>query len=120
MNEGAQRGGKYLQEWHNRHPGASSAMLGSLADEVGHSSYEVLAEALRHEGGEPVLDLACGDGHLLGLLRTNQVCLGADWSPAELSASFRGLGQGVPLIRADARGCPSPLPRLDLSVATTP
>ena len=55
-------------------------MLDSLTDQVGHSSYEVLAEAIRIEV-EPVLDLACGDRYLLELLHPNHVCLGMDWTP---------------------------------------
>ncbi len=56
----AMGGGDYLQEWHDRHPGATSTMLVSLTDDVGRNSYEVLAEVIQ-DGDEPVLDLACGE-----------------------------------------------------------
>ena len=105
MGSEAMEGAEYLQGWHDRHPGATSAMLDSLTDEVGRSSYEVLAEAIR-DGDEPVLDLACGDGYLLELLHPNHVCLGMDWNTAELNAASRRLGQGAPLARANAAELP--------------
>jgi ubiquinone/menaquinone biosynthesis C-methylase UbiE len=105
MGNEAMGGAEYLQGWHDRHPGATSAMLDSLTDEVGRSSYEVLAEAIP-DGDEPVLDLACGDGYLLELLHPNHLCLGMDWNTAELNAAARRLGQGAPLARADAAWLP--------------
>ena len=98
-------GARYLQDWHDRHPGATSAMLTSMTDDNGRNTYEVLAEALFH-GGEPVLDLACGDGYLLELLRTDRDCLGTDRNIAELRAASHRLGRGAPLIRADAASLP--------------
>ena len=105
MDDQTARGAAYLQEWHDRHPGATSELLGSMTDDVGRNSYEVLAEAIR-QGSEPVLDLACGDGYLLELLRVNQACLGTDWNVAELNASCRRLGYGTPLVQADAASLP--------------
>ena len=101
----AMEGGDYLQGWHDRHPGATSTMLDSLTDEVGRNSYEVLAEVI-HDGDEPVLDLACGDGYLLELLHPNRVCVGMDWNIAELDAACRRIGHGAPLARANAAGLP--------------
>jgi SAM-dependent methyltransferase len=95
----------YLQSWHDRHPGATTTSLGSLVDKTGRSSYEVLAGALQ-QGGEPVLDLACGDGHLLELLGPNAGCLGSDWNTAELHAASERLGRGARLVRADATALP--------------
>ena len=80
-------------------------MLGSLTNEMGLSSYDLLTEAMRG-GPEPVLDLACGDGYLVELLRPNHACIGLDWSEAELSAARRRLGQGSTLVRANAASLP--------------
>jgi SAM-dependent methyltransferase len=101
----AMEGGDYLQGWHDRHPGATSTMLDSLTDEMGRNSYEVLAEVI-HDGDEPVLDLACGDGYLLELLHPNRVCVGMDWNIAELDAACRRIGHEAPLTRANAAGLP--------------
>jgi ubiquinone/menaquinone biosynthesis C-methylase UbiE len=95
----------YLQRWHDRHPGATTMSLGSLADQMGRSSYEVLAGAIQH-GGEPVLDLACGDGHLLELLGPKVPCLGSDWNAAELHAASERLGREARIVRADATELP--------------
>jgi SAM-dependent methyltransferase len=105
VDNGTAEGAAYLQDWHDRHPGATSALLAAMTDDNGRSTYEVLAEALRHGNG-PVLDLACGDGHLLQLLRTDRDCLGTDWNIAELRAASHRLGRGAPLIRADAVSLP--------------
>ncbi|MDQ1365169.1 MAG: hypothetical protein QOE57_1211 [Acidimicrobiaceae bacterium] len=93
--------GRYLQEWHDRHPGATSIVLGAMSDQAGRSSYRVLADAIGR-GGEPILDIACGDGHLLELLRPRASCAGVDWNVAELDAARRRLGRSIPLVRSDA------------------
>jgi SAM-dependent methyltransferase len=105
MDENGELGAEYLQEWHQRHPGATSVVLGPLTDQSGRSSYELLAEAIRR-GGEPVLDLACGDGQLLDLLRIDRSCLGADRSGAELHAAGERLGRFAVLMQADASCLP--------------
>jgi len=105
VDNGTAEGAAYLQDWHNRHPGATSSMFTTMTDDTGRNSYEVLAEALPRGSG-PVLDLACGDGYLLELLRTDRDCLGTDWNIAELKAASHRLGLGAPLIRADAASLP--------------
>jgi ubiquinone/menaquinone biosynthesis C-methylase UbiE len=105
MASGAMGGAEYLQGWHDRHPGATSAMLDSLTDEVGRNSYEMLAEVIQ-DGDEPVLDLACGDGYLLELLHPARVCVGMDWNIGELDAACRRIGRGGPLARANAAELP--------------
>jgi ubiquinone/menaquinone biosynthesis C-methylase UbiE len=105
VNEEETQAAEYLQEWHRRHPGATATVLAPLADASGRSSYDVLAEAIG-QGGEPVLDLACGDGHLLELLGPGRSCLGTDRSAAELAAARERLGHTAPLIRADAARLP--------------
>jgi ubiquinone/menaquinone biosynthesis C-methylase UbiE len=97
--------GKYLQEWHDRHPGATSMVLGAMSDHAGRSSYRGLVDAIR-QGVEPILDIACGDGHLLELLRPQALSVGIDWNVAELDAARRRLGRSIPLVRADAARLP--------------
>jgi SAM-dependent methyltransferase len=95
----------YLQEWHDRHAGATAAVLRPLTDDAGRNSYEVLAQVVQGQH-EPVLDLACGDGYLLELLRPKHACLGVDRNVAELNAAVGRLGTAVPLVRADAAVLP--------------
>ncbi len=105
MDHETNESAEYLQQWHSRHPGATTTALGGLTDELGRNSYEVLAHAL---GGSdvPVLDLACGDGYLLEVLRRDRDCLGVDWNTAELNAASHRLGNRAPLARADAADLP--------------
>ncbi len=105
MRADAAGANNYLEAWHERHAGATSAVLGTMSDDEGRNSYRVLADAMR-EGGEPVLDLACGDGYLLGLLGAGGRCLGADRSLAELRAARRRLRAAFPLVQADAARLP--------------
>jgi ubiquinone/menaquinone biosynthesis C-methylase UbiE len=65
----------------------------------------VLADAIGR-GGEPILDIACGDGHLLELLRPRASSAGVDWNVAELDAARRRLGRAIPLVRSDAGRLP--------------
>ena len=97
--------GDYLQGWHDRHPGATSAMLDSVTDELGRNTYEMLSDVIQ-DGDDPILDLACGDGYLLELLHPSHACVGMDWNIAELDAAFRRRAHGAPLVRANAAGLP--------------
>lgn len=58
----------------------------------------------------PVLDLACGDGHLLALLRAGLApgprLLGVDFSRGELAAAHRRLGDQAGLMQARAQALP--------------
>lgn len=108
MNHETSRSAEFLQRWHSRHPGATTTAIGTLSDELGRNSYEVLAHALGVQD-RPVLDLACGDGYLLELVRGDHECFGVDWNEAELRAAFRRLGTHEPcqpLARADAADLP--------------
>ncbi len=80
-------------------------MIDDLTDEAGRNSYELLVEEVQNGDG-PVLDLACGDGYLLELLRRDHVCAGVDWNISELQAACRRLGDGAPVARANAAGLP--------------
>jgi ubiquinone/menaquinone biosynthesis C-methylase UbiE len=109
MNRGTSEGADFLQRWHCRHPGATTT-IGTLSDELGRNSCEVLAHALGEQDW-PVLDLACGDAYLLELVRGDHECLGVDWNVAELRAAWRRLGHDAscpPLARADAADLPIP------------
>ena len=82
-------------------PGSSSA--GMLED--GCSSYQRLAEAV--SPGARVLDLACGDGALIAILReAGHDVTGLDRSSDELAAARRRLGPGLPLHLGEARALP--------------
>lgn len=68
----------------------------------------MLAEVLGVQD-RPVLDLACGDGYLLELVRRDHECFGVDWNEAELRAAAERLGTHAacqPLARADAADLP--------------
>ncbi|MBL4633932.1 MAG: class I SAM-dependent methyltransferase, partial [Kofleriaceae bacterium] len=55
----------FLLEFHRRHPGCTSQAFAQGGQEgIGGSSYELLVEvALAEESS--IVDLGCGDGHLL-------------------------------------------------------
>jgi SAM-dependent methyltransferase len=124
----------FLADFHDRSPGGSPRAFAPLAvrDGAGHrhpSSYHALRAALQAalaaggngDGGGgggmpdgPVLDLACGDGHLLALLQPlGRPLLGVDLSAGELAAARARLGDGVALYQARAQA----LPLADASVA---
>lgn len=57
----------FLKTYHARFPGCTSACVKGARGEDGLSSYEVLAELVGASG--TVLDLACGDGFLLSVVK---------------------------------------------------
>jgi len=76
----------YLHTWHSRHSGSGPAAFAEARGPDGRSSYQRAASAVV-EDGAAVLDVACGDGTLLALVRklAPRSCLiGIDLSPAEL------------------------------------
>lgn len=92
----------WLVEWHARFPGATSRFCAHARP----SSYAWLAA---HTGpGDGVLDLACGDGYLLELVRARGVAraVGLDISPSELRAARARLGEGVELVEGRAQALP--------------
>lgn len=132
----------FLADFHNRCPGGSPRAFGDLpvhaADGTTHaSSYHALVAAVDAAFGAPaqraptlpgpgaaphaplpegrVLDLACGDGHLLALLQaaTPRPLLGVDLSRGELAAARARLGDSVALHQARAQA----LPLADASLA---
>jgi SAM-dependent methyltransferase len=103
------RGRAYLQHWHERHTGATSLVVGAWVGADGRTPYDVLADTIAADD-DLVLDLACGDGFLLEVLRSRPgrhgVSIGIDLNAAELSAARVRLGTGVPLLRGDASHLP--------------
>jgi ubiquinone/menaquinone biosynthesis C-methylase UbiE len=108
----------YLQDFHQRQPGTTTAAFAhlrarsSVADYA--SSYAAVAACVP-ERTQPltVLDLACGDGHLLKLLSDRQApslkLIGVDMSQGELDVARTLLPQNVVLLKERAQ---------ELSVAT--
>jgi SAM-dependent methyltransferase len=105
----------YLRDYHRRRPGATAAALALYPIESGGqifaSSYHYLAGKLRPcRTSCKVLDLACGDGYLLGLIgergESGPELLGVDFSDAELTAAQSRLAGAAQLVLADARHLP--------------
>jgi SAM-dependent methyltransferase len=96
-----------LRAYHARHPGATARAFGDGRSEDGRSSYEMLADLA--SPGEAILDLGCGDGHLLELLiaRGCRDLVGVDMSHEELAgAAARPALAGVRLVEARAQALP--------------
>ena len=96
----------FLLEFHRQYPGCTrTAFATGKCLNRGVSSYELLAELAEDDS---VLDLGCGDGHLLSLLakRPQSVApLGVDFSPDELSAG-RTKHPNLSLVRGKAQRLP--------------
>lgn len=98
-----------LRAYHAQHPGATARAFGDGRSEDGRSSYEILADLAGP--GETVLDLGCGDGHLLEIL-VGRGCragdlVGVDMSPEELArAAARPALARVHLVEARAQALP--------------
>lgn len=108
----------YLQDFHQRQVGVTSAAFAHLqaSSPAGSwaSSYDVLTSLVPSvDTPLNVLDLACGDGHLLGLLAARRQpqlqLLGVDMSEAELAAARAALPPSVRLLpgRGQALDLPS-------------
>jgi len=107
-----------LRAYHARHPGATARAFaaGRLPD--GRSTYQLLADL--PAAGDRVLDLGCGDGHLLELLvaRGCRHLIGVDMSPEELAAAAaRPALAGVDLIEARAEALPLPAGSIDRALS---
>ncbi len=96
----------FLLDFHDRRPGTTSAGFGNMpafrSDKRFASSYSCLVDVVP-SGDTPlhVLDLGCGDGHLLQeLARRSQSGLrltGIDMSPGELAIAGERLGNAAAL-----------------------
>lgn len=105
---------RFLRDFHDRLPGGSTLAFAGMPVVEDHGvvhadTYHALVQRLQDgcTPAGPVLDLACGDGHLLGLLRAagRSVC-GVDASTGELAAARKRLGDAVPLQQARAQALP--------------
>ena len=116
----------YLQDFHQRQVGVTSAAFAHLparsASTSYASSYAVLTD-LVPVGNIPltVLDLACGDGYLLGLLAARvQATLhltGIDMSEAELAVARAALPPSVRLLQGRAQALDLPSASVDYLVS---
>src|SRR5512134_1405062 len=98
-----------VQLFHRQRPGATAAVMARAQSPAG-SSYDRLARVVPVTATpQTVLDLACGDGYLLDLLRRRRQpglrWLGIDRSAAELQAARRRLGPAA-LCQARAQQLP--------------
>ncbi len=102
----------WLQDFHRRTTGATSAAFGhrrARSRVAGYaSSYDALTSRIPDSGGPlTVLDLACGDGHLLKLLCARQQPLlrliGIDISEHELRVARTVLPESVVLLKERAQ-----------------
>lgn len=105
---------RYLEDFHQRQPGTTSAAFAELAAVKYSSSYAALTGHVpTAQSPLSVLDLACGDGYLLKLLADRQQpglqLTGVDMSQAELDAARLRLPVNVTLLKERAQA---------LSVAT--
>ncbi|GMT98262.1 class I SAM-dependent methyltransferase [Corallococcus caeni] len=105
----------YLLDFHARLAGVTSRWFASAPVEVegatAPSSYALLEAVVpRDERALVVLDLACGDGHLLELLAQRQqpglALLGLDMSAHELDAARARLNGAATLIQGRAQSLP--------------
>jgi SAM-dependent methyltransferase len=103
---------QYLRDFHQRLTSTTSRAFGALqarAGEVAYaSSYHVLTERVPDRGAAlTVLDLACGDGHLLEILARRRQpelrLIGVDMSEGELDVARAKLGVDVVLLRERAQ-----------------
>jgi ubiquinone/menaquinone biosynthesis C-methylase UbiE len=102
----------YLQDFHQRQPGATTTAFAHLRARSSvaeyASSYAALAACVP-ESDAPlsILDLACGDGHLLKLLAAREQAplnlTGVDMSQGELDAARAMLPASVVLLRERAQ-----------------
>ena len=116
----------YLQDFHQRQVGATSAAFAHLpaSSPAGSwaSSYEVLTSLVPAvDTPLTVLDLACGDGHLLGLLAARRQprlqLLGVDMSQGELAAARAALPPSVRLLHGRGQALDLPSASVDYLVS---
>jgi len=94
---------RYVVEYHDANPGITEEVLADARDDEGRSPYEWLVEAVP-SGGRTVIDLACGNGPLAGMLKAARV-VGVDRSAGELALA-REQGASAHLVRAEASALP--------------
>lgn len=116
----------YLQDFHQRQVGVTPAAFADLpahsSTATWASSYAVLSDLVPASPSPlTVLDLACGDGFLLGLLAARQQSqlqlLGIDMSEAELAAARAALPASVRLRQGRAQALDLPSASVDCLVS---
>jgi SAM-dependent methyltransferase len=112
----------YLQDYHRRKTGVTFRRFGQFAVELGGiefpSSYHCLAAQIPPGSGTTeILDLGCGDGHLLEILAAvasrSRRLVGVDMSEAELQGARARVGDLAELIAARAQSLPLPDQSMD-------
>jgi SAM-dependent methyltransferase len=102
----------YLQDFHQRQPGATTAAFAHIRARSSVADYASSYAALAAYVPQPtvpltVLDLACGDGHLLKLLSDRQgpslKLIGVDMSQGELDVARATLPGHVVLLKERAQ-----------------
>lgn len=99
----------FLKTYHARFPGCTSACVKGARGEDGLSSYEVLAERAGASG--KVLDLACGDGFLLSVVKERKPgarLVGIDMSEAGFLSFQQDLAGRFEPMLAEGRVTVSP------------
>ena len=99
---------RFLEGFHQRRPGTTSAAFAHLCSERQESSYAALAATLPDSSASlSVLDLACGNGYLLQLLEQRHPqrlrLIGFDLSQAELDEARTRLPARVSLLKERAQ-----------------
>lgn len=116
----------YLQDFHQRQVGVTSAAFAHLPARSGSTSYASSYAALSDlvpvgDNRLSVLDLACGNGHLLGLLAARRQprlqLLGVDMSEAELAAARAALPASVWLQQGRGQALDLPSASVDYLVS---
>lgn len=97
----------HLRSVHQRNTGFTETCASTCRDETGRNSYEWLAEVVPDVDDTHVLDLACGSGPLLEILRDRRAKLqltGVDMSPEELAlARTRLSDNAIDLLELNAQ-----------------
>jgi SAM-dependent methyltransferase len=110
---------RFLEEFHRRHPSATSSLLGGARAGRWRTSYDALLEVVPG-GPSPlaVLDLACGDGFLLERLAARRqpglALLGVDLSAEDLRIAEARLGPAAALRRERAQAMSLPDASVDV------
>jgi SAM-dependent methyltransferase len=110
-----------LTTFHATYAGGASRVFGRGTLPGGVSSYEWLTGLLDPRRHRTIVDLACGDGFLLEMIREQQGAdarlVGVDISRAELDLAARRLGPDVRLLQADAASTGIPAASQDAVVS---
>jgi SAM-dependent methyltransferase len=105
----------FLTAFHAKHPGCTPRAMAQGKTSNGRSSYELIVDELKAPRVlGPILDLACGDGFLLSLIRDgikdgikDQGLFGIDLSEGELEHAKKNPNlAGVSLQNGNARALP--------------